>query len=259
MMKHIKRKTVMHMSLSEENINNSSPKKTSVNLLDTIKYREVKDKHAILFMDNGERLYSFFYNNNGDARIIPLANPILIYFNLAQVYLKDIYASRKLLLGTFNSPMKVKEDSLTLFYQYFGLTSSFAVMLMTAIEAFVNQSIQENYKYQKSEKDKCLKIYDFDQIQRWIPLNEKIEEILNKTSGKNFKTKQPLAQKHIDNLNELRNLIVHTKAGDNFKRYADLFKRTLNFEFNDSIEAVKDFINYYEPNLIEPCLCGRDT
>ena len=259
MMKHIKRKTVMQVSIEEKAVKEIAPQNAPEDILKNMKYKQVKGKHALLLMENGDLLRHFFYNDNGKACTIPLANPVLIYFNLAQVHLRNIYSTRKTLLQLFNDKKNVTEDSLKLFYEYFGLTSSFVVMLMTAIEAFVNQKIDDDYKYHKPDQNKCVRVYDFDQIQRWIPLSEKIDEILNKISGKSFAKKYPLKQVHLNNLKELRDLVVHTKAGKNYESYTELYNKTLNFKFNEAIEVIKDFINFYEPNLIEPCPCGIDN
>lgn len=52
--------------------------------------------------------------------------------------------------------------------------------------------------------------------------------------------------------------MVHTKNGFAYENYTELFKKALNFNYKEAIEAVRDFINYYDPNLIEPCPCGLD-
>ncbi|MBL7742298.1 MAG: hypothetical protein JNN00_02380 [Chitinophagaceae bacterium] len=259
MMKHIKRKTLKELSIPKEKLHELFPENAPDNLLKKIKYKDVKDKQAILLMESGELLRSFFYNDNGKACTIPLANPVLIYFNLAQSHLRNIQSLRDSLLGIFSEEKNINEDSLQLFYGYFGVTSSFVVMLMTAIEAFVNQKIDKDYKYHKPEQKKYVRVYDYFQIQRWIPLTEKISEILNKESNKNFSKNYPNKQAYINNLKELRDFIVHTKAENNYESYIELYRKSLSFKFNEAIESVRDFINYYEENLIEPCPCGVDS
>jgi hypothetical protein len=246
------------MEITKENFHKMKPQKASKDLLNNLEFNFVKGKQAFLVMENGDILGSFFYNDNGKACAIPLANPVLIYFNLAQSHLRDIVDARKSLLGLFrDKKTDVNEDSLRLFYQYFGLTSTFVVMLMTAVEAFVNQKIDQDFKYEKPDQNKCMRVFDYEQIQRWIPLNEKIESILNKIFSKNFAKAYPLKQQHFNNLKELRDLIVHTKAEKHFESYIEVYRKTLKFNFNETIEAMKDFINYYEMNLIEPCPCSQ--
>ena len=162
-------------------------------------------------------------------------------------------------MALFRDSGKVTEDSLQLFYGFFGLSSNFVTQLMTALEAFVNQKIPLDHKYQKDEGNKFTKTYNKDQIQRWVSLDDKISDILNVVDNKSFAKHYPNRQIHIDNLKDLRDNIVHTKSGIAFENYTELFKKALNFKYNEAIEAVRDFINYYDLNLIEPCPCGVDS
>lgn len=258
-MKHIKRKTLLNEEIEKKITEKLELKEIDENALKGINFKEVRGKQALLVMDTGEKLYTFFHNDNGKGCPIPIANPVLVYFNMAQALLRDIHSCREKLLGQFRKKDAVNEDSLRLFYQFFGQTSTYVTMLMTAIEAFVNQKIDIEYKYEKADGNKCIQLYNHDQIQRWIPLKEKIDMILNKKFSKNFSTRHRSKQDLIEKLKELRDLIVHTKSNKNNESYIELYSKSINFRFIDTIEAVKDFINFYEPALIEPCPCGIDT
>jgi len=259
MIKHIKRKTVRPIKLNQEQLDEIVPGKASDDILKNIKFKDVKNYNAIQLMESGEVLFSFFYNDNGNACTIPLANPVLIYFNIAQSYLRTIYTRRKDLLSLFRDRTDVTEDVMKLFYDFFGLTSSFITMLMTSIEAFVNQQIDKDFKYEKSEQKKYLKLYDYDQILHWVSLEDKINDILNKKHSKDFSKKYPNKNIFIVNLKQLRDQIVHTKEGINHTGYIEIYRQSLNFKFSECIEAVRDFINFYEPDLIEPCPCEIDV
>lgn len=259
MIKHIKRKTVRPIQLNSEQLNEIAPNPSSGDILKNIKFKNVKNYNAVQLMESGEVLFSFFYNDNGNACTIPLANPVLIYFNIAQSHLKTIYEKRKDLLSLFRDKTDITEDVMKLFYDFFGLTSSFITMLMTSLEAFVNQQIDKDFKYEKVEQKKYLKVYDYDQILRWVRLEDKINDILNKKTLKDFAKKYPNKNIFIENLKKLRDEIVHTKEGHNHKGYIEIYRQSLNFRFSESIEAVRDFINFYEQDLIEPCPCGIDT
>ena len=132
-------------------------------------------------------------------------------------------------------------------------------MLMTSIESFVNQKLDPNLTYSKCEGNKFHRVYNYHLIQRWVPLSEKISEILDIQQKKSFKQKFPLKQQYLENLKILRDLIVHTKAGEKPDAYDELYRKALEFNFLDTIQVVKDFINFYEENLVEPCSCGIDN
>ncbi|MCH2218630.1 MAG: hypothetical protein MK076_11300, partial [Flavobacteriales bacterium] len=59
---------------------------------------------------------------------------------------------------------------------------------------------------------------------------------------------------------KLRNDIIHLhpiKDNTNTK-YKDVYKRLIGFEFLDAILATRKYVNFYEPNLIEECPCGKE-
>ena len=260
-MKHIKRKTLLELKakVPEQVLSKFSSEKDLEEALKTLKYKDVKEMHALLIMDSGELIRAFFANDAGRACTIPLANPVLIYFNFAQTLLKSLFETKEKLLKSFTGNEKITEDALMLFYGYFGQASSFVMMLMTSMESFVNQKLDPKLNYSKAEGNKFQRVYDYYQIQRWVPFSEKISEILDVQQNKSFKKGYPLKQQHLDNLKNLRDLIVHTKAADKPDAYDELYRKALAFNFSDTIHAVKDFINFYEENLVEPCPCGIDN
>lgn len=257
-MKHIKRKTLLSAKVEIPNniVNQLTKNKNLERSLRTLQYKDVKDNHAILLLESGELIRAFFVNNNKAACLIPLANPVLVYFNFAQSLLKSISTTKELLLQGFPIDTKVNEDSLKLFYDYFGQVSSFVMMLMTSLESFVNQKLDPSKTYIKQEANKFSKVYDYKQIQRLIPLSEKVTEILDIQQCKSFQKKHPSKHQHLENLKTLRDLIVHTKAEDKPNAYDELFKKALSFNLIDTINSVKDFINFYENDLVEPCPCS---
>lgn len=106
-----------------------------------------------------------------------------------------------------------------------------AVMAFTAIEAFVNEVIPEDYKYHTHRRsDVILEVMDKAQIERWLSLDEKLSEVLpsilsipspkGKRSWNGFKK-----------LKDIRDRIIHMKEADrrssgpeNPTLWHDLFK-----------------------------------
>jgi hypothetical protein len=60
------------------------------------------------------------------------------------------------------------------------------------------------------------------------------------------------------NLKEFRDQIIHTKPDDNPLMYDSLIKMSLNFKYDETLEAVATFMNYYRPDYIVECNCGLD-
>jgi len=258
-MKHIKRKAVMQVKLDKEALREIAPEPMDPSILSSLKYKDVKKLNSFQIMENGDVIFSFFYNDNGNAFAIPIANPVLIYFNQAQSLLRHIHEKKIELLNTFREKEYLTELEMKSFYEFFGMTSNFVVMLTTAMEALVNQKLDKDLKYEKEEQNKYLKIYNYDQVVRWLSFEEKVTKVLNKQMSKDFANAYPLRQCHLNNLKDLRDQIVHTKDSSTFHEYINLYKKSLNFKFTECIEAVKDFINFYHQDLVEPCDCGVDS
>jgi hypothetical protein len=53
-------------------------------------------------------------------------------------------------------------------------------------------------------------------------------------------------------------MIVHTKEAKEESTYDYLYKKALTFNYSDTLDAVKDFCNYYlSDDFIEECNCNQ--
>jgi hypothetical protein len=254
-MKHINKKTLNEHKFSKEDLEKIMPVISDVESFSQLEYKELKGKHAVLFHADGLMSRAFFFKNNETTCTIPLADPVLLYFNEAYKSLKSLIVHRKELLDLYSKETRMNEHSIEVFYNFFGAMSTFIILLYSSMEAFVNYKIPKEFVYKKSESGKYLKVYNIEQIQRWIPLEEKISCILTSLVKKSFFKDFPIKHQHIVNLENFRDSIIHTKKIEVFDGYESLYKTGLRFKYEETIEAVKDFINYYEDGLIEPCPC----
>lgn len=110
----------------------------------------------------------------------------------------------------------------------------------TALEAFSNLSIPENYEYKNIQNNKGItEIYDKDAIERWLPLSTKISEILvdiyetKKIKGLNIWTQYLEFEK-------LRNEIVHQKSIEMTNFYKKYFTSSI-FELCDIPKKIIKF------------------
>ncbi|WP_142683853.1 hypothetical protein [Chitinophaga polysaccharea] len=253
LLRHIKRKTVNSTKLK---FNDSVDQiELDAAISKKYKYSDLKDLDILLFYEN-ETVRCFSYNDQGNACAIPIADPVLLYFNMAQSQLRPIQERRKELLGLFrnNEGTTISENSMTEFYQYFGYASSLIIMAMTSIEAFVNRILpSEDISLPKT---KFIEVYTKEQAQRWLRFDEKLN-IIKKMYNKDYAKSPRYA--HFNNVKEFRDEIVHTKIDiQGYKQYSDLYKKALNFKYNEGLYAVREFINLFEPGLVEDCPCGKD-
>jgi len=113
----------------------------------------------------------------------------------------------------------------------------------TAIEAFSNLSIPENYEYKVNIKSKGIKeIYDKKAIERWINLSDKLSNILTEV----YKTKKIDKEKfwtYFTKLEKYRHDIIHQKSIQKTDFYKYYFHKDI-FKICECPESVLKF--FYE-------------
>lgn len=115
------------------------------------------------------------------------------------------------------------QDKSILAANYIELIQIAVVFAYTAVEAFVNLSIPDDYKYEVRVKNKGItEIYDKTAIERWVTLGDKLSHILTVI----YKTQKIESEKfwsHFKSLEKLRNNIIHQKSIDRTEFYKDYF------------------------------------
>jgi len=217
-----------------------------------------------------ELIQAFTYKRNNKNYIIPEANPIVIYFECARRnirYIKEADAKlfielekiRPENLGTEEAKSANANIMLNQFYNYYSLVSVSASFLFNAIEAFMNNAIPKDFIYSK-DSNRCTVSYTKYQIQKEISFEEKIKTVIPQITNKSFCQDYTQKWESIRKLKEFRDEIIHTKSYDQETPnvYIDLYTTALNFDFGTTLIHVKDYLNFYEHNLIEECGCGKD-
>jgi hypothetical protein len=256
-MKHIKKKFQFEEILTEEIKSSLQGKGSFIAASEFSNVNIPKDHKCILLTDENKAIEAFQVKLNGKKYFIPEPDPILIYFNNAYANYRNIEETKNKLLTILNKET-LSEAIINDLYNYFGLTNGFVIFLFTAIEAFFNRYIPEDYNYIINRNNRT-EIYNTDQIQRFISFDDKLTKVINKISNKNFSHDFPLKYQHITNLKEFRDSIVHTKSKkDGLTPFDYLYKKALTFKFEETIHATRDFLNYYKPKFVEECNCGFD-
>lgn len=189
-------------------------------------------------------VYGFDFAFEGQRKIIPELNPVLIFYSNAVMFHRNLLVSKKILLE--NSPTYKNINKSTdpkVFQFFFQFATNCIINLQSSVESFANQQIPTDYEYSEDPS-----------------IFHKIDVVLPKLKDKKFKKESRKDNLKIRKLIELRNRIIHltpTKDITNTK-YKDIYRKIIKFEFTDVIKAVKNFINFYEPGLIEECPCGKE-
>lgn len=97
---------------------------------------------------------------------------------------------------------------------FFELMMTQIIFSYSAIEAFANTSIPEDFIYHpKKKNNRFAEGYNKEQAERYISLNDKLKEVLPNIFKVDSLTKSKVWNKY-DTLQELRDRIIHLKSSD---------------------------------------------
>ena len=256
-MKHIKKKFQFEKQLSREDLIIMGQNWKIVSYSTSSKEKLPKGAQCHLITDTDKSILAFQINLNGKQFFIPEPDPVLIYFNSAYGNFMHIKKQKSKLVSVLNQGV-MTEAIIGDLYQYFGLTNGFVIFIFTAIEAFINKSIPDNYIF-SVERSNRTESYNKDRIQRHLSFDDKLNKVLQEIKGKCFSKNHPLKYQHINNLKEFRDIIVHTKDSKEGSTAFDyIYKKALSFKYEETLHATRDLLNYYQPDYVEECPCGKD-
>lgn len=124
------------------------------------------------------------------------------------------------------------EDSLPQLYNLFEQLIANIVFAYTALEAFSNQVVPDDFIFEKIRQDKrCQERYGKDQIERHLSLDIKFSEVIPEITGQEFRKGTTLWNEYAS-LRDIRDRIIHVKSADLGVKgtnvtsiWADLLKR----------------------------------
>lgn len=258
-MKHIIRKFLQSTKLSTEVLDVLASAKSDKNYVETINEVGVDEYTGWAQTTEGFLIQMFSYQGKDAGYFIPEPHPVVLYFHGAQNYLSHVKEGREKLFAQLNATPATPQKILDAFYAHFGHITLYTTFLYNALEAFINFSIPEGYEHRRVRTDKT-ELLSKEQIQRHSTFQEKIKEVIPGATGKKFHQDYASKYETLLKLKECRDEIIHTKTYGNIQSnpYKKLFVMALDFDYLAAIWAVRDYINYYEPNLIEDCNCGKE-
>jgi len=189
---------------------------------------------------------AFDYIYEGEKLMMLEVNPVTIYYSNSVMSNYSIEKYKQILL----EKNLIGIASTHAFGNFFQLAFNCIINLQASIETFLNYKLNENnYLF-----------YDKNNKIRNSSIHEKIEIALPIIFNKNFKHDYESQLLLIKNLINIRNEMIHLKPDkeQTNSKYKVIYRKIIDFKFDETIEAVKIFINYHEENLIEDCKCGKD-
>lgn len=163
---------------------------------------------------------------------------------------QNSYIEHKFIKSTDQTDILI-QDGLDEFQLFHILEQKMACIIFayTALEAFANSQIPDDYVYIKNRSDKkCVEQYSKSQIERFISLDTKLGDILPEIMGLASPKGTSTWEKYIS-LKKLRDEIIHCKSAPTTQEtnqiFKDLFSETVA---NPCLEA-KDIIGYFLNSL----------
>ena len=254
-MKHVRKKFVNRTVLNENIVKVLDNFKPDLAALSKAKEEKFVNQAALIQTKGGELIQSFKYIKDNELFFIAEPNPVVIYFETSRMSYINIAKTKEKLFTELNETY----STLNNFYPFYIHASTCATFLFNSVEAFINGIIPNNFSYSRISKNKT-ELFDRYQIQFNLPFEEKIKIVIPEITKKSFHKDFGAKYENIIKLKDFRDSIMHTKSdnGKPAKFYEDLYTCALDFNYADTMNHVRDFLNYYEPNLIEDCNCGRE-
>ncbi len=208
-----------------------------------------KDDYYIGLMGNEEIVFCSKLEIRGLELWIPEPNPVLIYFSEAYRILEPILKTQ----NELESIAKQLNGSTTIetypyLLKFFSQSSRIHVFLFSTVEAFINQSIPEEFEYTTSKG----KIKNKEYIQRYMKFNEKSTELMKAIFSKSFDNEYPEEMETLMELKLSRDGLIHLKTkSDKYRNsYREIMVSLLNINYKELVLCVESFINFYSPNYI---------
>jgi hypothetical protein len=208
--------------------------------------------------DDGKKMTTVFsYSYKNKLLLIPEPDITILYLSFVEKNVEKIINIRKEILELARKQNKESTANIAFgFYNFFQLSSSFVIFLMMSLEAFNNSLIPNKHIYINKKRKKYIR----EGIQRSIKFEEKFKRVIPQLFNKSFVGDFNIKFELLRKMKCLRDDVVHTKNfnGDFYASYREIYKKYLEFDFENALLYTKDYINYYKPNHIEACDCEID-
>ena len=194
-------------------------------------------------------VFGFDYFHAEKRRLVIEINPFTIFFANSIMSFGMLNKYKKVLLSQSPEVGDLESEPINLSHSgmFFQLAINCIINLQATLESLANRSIPETYHFLDKTGNPVDRNVTF-KLFNALPNVKKID----------FKKKSN--RKHniaIDKLIQIRNNIIHLKPDSKTNTgYKGIYRELLDFDYIKNVMAVKTFVNFYEPNLIEECLCG---
>ena len=196
--------------------------------------------------------------------IMVTPNPIFFYLNSAEQKIKEIEEllknidSKNKQVSFQGSPGKPADTFRDLddhlLYEFYEKAIEVPVMLFTSIEAFVNQLIPTEYRYNKNSKWffwKKRSILNKIEVERRIGTDEKLSKVLFELRKKQIKKSHLWSD--YKQIKRIRDEVVHLKTREqkSVVAYNQLYKDLIDINYSELFNSTKKIIEFYIPDYFK--------
>lgn len=222
-----------------------NPKSYQKKLDSLFQYIRQNPEHIKLWTEIDEEIYLSSQikpsSNRNRIYTFPEPDPVCIYYNIAVENLEKSFDLKNKVIsnGQDYGNLQTYED----FSEYFSVTSQGIIFLITTIESFLNQFIEDKGYIINKKKTASRKL-------KWMKLEQKLNLISGNLLGINFKELKGNEYNQILQTNNLRNDLIHLKrvVKSNDTSYQDLFKILMDYKQVQSLDAVFTLLCMLKPN-----------
>lgn len=180
-------------------------------------------------------------------------NNISICLNISE---REYTIAKEKFLTLVQSKIKQNQQSITFdnnetkdLYDYFEHLQVSLIFAYTAVEAFGNIAIPENFTLEKINNKKVKEIWTKESIERWLPTTEKIKDIIPEILNVSSPKTEPFWE-DFKKLEDIRNEIIHQKT---VSKEVNVSSKYLNEFFSkkifDIIRSGYLVVNYFCSNV----------
>jgi hypothetical protein len=187
-------------------------------------------------------------------------DPVHLYFsqaidqcNKSEAIVSEVFKeSSSKIKGESTYLIDSEVDSVNPVYAtYLQLRIGSIIMIVSALEAFLNSIIPEDILYTRNNRE-----FNKDQVQKVLSIEKKISEVLPQCGQYDLKKENPEAYEEIRALVTVRNSFVHLK---NYQSqtvqldYQKLFHSMQKIDIERHIKNVRTVMNAMKEGYIEDC------
>jgi hypothetical protein len=200
--------------------------------------------------------------HNNKVYISALPNPVHLFLSIS---LEHFYLTEKIkkenflkcgkAMGKDIFLLEIEENGTHQCYNdYIKYRSTSIIMLVSALEAFINHIIPNDFEYITIVKSKEKRYSKIDIESPKVFFKDKIEKVIPQyLKEPDFWNKKQEIKTNIFDLYQNRKNLIHlkTNAEDDFKAYFDEIDKMLELDIYECVKSIVSFMNYVKSDFIE--------